>query len=73
MKSGKSRWSIVGLILWEGIALIDLGIDLYQKEITCTKLILMLTFCLLLAIFMYYVIRRRIRKTREKKASDSLS
>ena len=72
MKSGKSRWSVVGLILWESIAFIDLGIDLYTGEITCTKLILMLTFCLLLAIFMYYVIRRRIRKTREKTEDGSV-
>lgn len=65
MKSGKSRWSVVGLIIGEGIAVIDLGIDLYTGAINCTELILMLTFCLLIAVSMYYVIRRRIRKSRE--------
>ena len=73
MKSRKSRWRIVGLILWETIALIDLGIDLYHKEITYTKLVLMLTFCLLLAIFMYHIIRRSIRKKRRNTGGDSSS
>lgn len=73
MKSKKSWLSIVGLILWESIAFIDLGIDLYSGEITYTKLALMLTFCLLLAIFICYLIRRRIRKSRQKTADDSVS
>lgn len=73
MKSKKSWLSIVGLILWESIALIDLGIDLYAEEISYTKLVLMLTVCLLLAICMYYLIRRRIRKSRQKTADDSVS
>ena len=72
MKSKKSQWSVVTLILWESIAFIDLGIDLYFGEITCIKLIFMLTFCLLLAIFIYYIIRRRIRKTREKTGDGSV-
>ncbi len=73
MKPKKSWWNIVGLILWESIAFIDLGMDLYSGDITCTKLILMLAFCLLLAILMYYVIRRKIRKTREKTKEGSMS
>ena len=72
MQSKKSWWSIVGLILWESITFIDLGIDLYSGEITSTKLVLMLAFCLLLAICMYYLVRRRIRKTRQKTEDDSL-
>ena len=66
MKSGKSRWSVVGLIIWESIALIDLGVDLYTGEITVKELIVTLAFCLLGAIFMYYVFKR-IRKARGGK------
>lgn len=66
MKSGKSRWSVVGLIIWESIALIELGVNLYTGEITVTELIVTLAFCLLVAIFAYYV-GKRIRKARSGK------
>ena len=70
MKSRESRWSVVGLIIWESIALIELGVDLYTGETTVTKLILTLAFCLLIAIFMYYLIRKRIRKVRDETRGE---
>ena len=64
MTPGKPWWSVIGLIIWESIALVDLGIDLYTGETTGTEFALTLVLCLLIAIFMYYLIRKWIRKNR---------
>ena len=65
MKSGKSWWSILGVILFESIWVIDLGVDLYTGEVSFTDLILTLTFCFLGAGFLCYIFRRKRRKERE--------
>jgi len=59
MKSGKSWWTIIGLIIWESITFIDLAVDLYTGEMTVTELIKLLTFCLLLTVIIYYIVKRR--------------
>ena len=66
MKSGKSWYSILGLILFESIWVIDLGIDLYTGETSFTDLALTLTFCFLGAVLLCYIARRKRRKDREK-------
>lgn len=65
MKSRKSWWSIFGVILFESVWVIDLGVDLYTGEMSFTDLILTLTFCFLGAGFLCYIFRRKRRKERE--------
>ena len=62
MKFGKSWWKMPGLILWESIAFIDLGIDLYTGKMNTAKLVLILTICLVVAI----VLRNWFRKNRQR-------
>ena len=65
MKSGKSWWTMIGLIIWESITFIDLAVDLYTGEMTVTELIKLLIFCLLLTVIIYYITKRRRHKNRE--------
>lgn len=65
MKSGKSWWAIIGTIVLESIWIVDLAIELYTGEVTYTELVFMLMCCLILAVFIYFMIRRRIQKSRE--------
>ena len=62
MNSLKSWWKVIGLILWESIAIIDLGIDLYTGEMSPTEFFLTLSFCLTMGVLLYYIIKRRTRK-----------
>lgn len=81
MKSGKSWWNIIGSIILESILFVEIAVDLYTGELTCTDLILMIIFCLLLAVIIHSIIMRKKRKSRgitdsqqsPKKAGDGSS
>lgn len=64
MKSGKSWWGIIGSIVLESILFVEIAVELYTGEMTCTDLVLMLSFCLLLAVIIHSVIMRKKRKNR---------
>ena len=63
MKSGKPLGSVIGLIVLESIMFIDLAIELYTGEMTWIELCWILIFCVLLAIPIFVIIRKK-RKNR---------
>lgn len=64
MKSGKPSGSVIGAVIMESILFIEIAIDLYTGKMSWTDLSMILTICLLLAIPIVTIMRKK-RKNRE--------
>ncbi len=62
MKSGGFSWGVIGAIIFESIAFIDLAVDLYTEQMTVDELCCMLVLSVLLAIPIFAFIRNRCRR-----------
>ena len=64
MKSGKFSWGVIGAIIFESIAFIDLAVDLYTGQMTVDELWWIRALCVLLSIPFFVFIRNRRRKNK---------
>ncbi len=59
MKSRKTLWYSIGLIVTESIMFIDLAVDMYTGEMTWIEVCWLLIICVLLAIPFFVFLRKK--------------
>ncbi|MBO5322618.1 MAG: hypothetical protein J6A88_00740 [Oscillospiraceae bacterium] len=65
MKSAKPWYVIVGWIIFEGIWIIELAVNLYTGQMTYAEFLSILAFSFVLAAIIFYIIKSRKRRNRE--------